>query len=366
VRSKPQFYTMSVEVDKIGEKKKKHRKERKDHAEGDSEPTGKRKRHAEGSSQIREASPKKKYRSEKLNASLAPQDQPSTTELSSKKSPFHQLTASLYLPLSPICQRYALQGLCAEHISPLLLTYYPPFQGVILSYSNPRLSEDVDGREEGAEHVPAMAISMAEFAASFIWVTADFLIFKPEKGRRLEGWVNLQNESHLGLICWNLFNASIERKRLPGDWRWVAGDIAKKSKTKLKKSREDAEVDDGGEENGHVTAGSQEIHVDEGYFEDSDGNKIEGSIMFKIQDFDASMNTDKERNYLSIEGSLLSKQEEKALAEQEMRQGGHSQHSSRPEQRSYFMSGSLVNGRVDRDHATTEEGVQKRKHRLSY
>ena len=36
----------------------------------------------------------------------------------------------------------------------------------------------------------------------------------------MEGYVNIQNQSYLGLLCYNLFNASIERRRLPKGWRW--------------------------------------------------------------------------------------------------------------------------------------------------
>src|SRR5450432_1640489 len=56
-------------------------------------------------------------------------------------SPFHTQTSSIYLPLAPISQRQPLEGICAEHLSPLILTYYPQLSGVILSYSQPRMSE---------------------------------------------------------------------------------------------------------------------------------------------------------------------------------------------------------------------------------
>ncbi|KAG9735711.1 hypothetical protein KCU73_g10440, partial [Aureobasidium melanogenum] len=48
-------------------------------------------------------------------------------------SPFVKQTSSFYLPLSPIYHAFPVDGLCAEHISPLLLTYHPPLRGVILS-----------------------------------------------------------------------------------------------------------------------------------------------------------------------------------------------------------------------------------------
>ncbi|TVY54832.1 DNA-directed RNA polymerase I subunit rpa43, partial [Lachnellula suecica] len=124
-------------------------------------------------------------------------------------SPFHLQTSSLFLPLAPVSQKKPLEGLCAEHLSPLILTYYPPLAGVLLSYHNPRLSEKPFGND-GTEEVLLQNID--EYAVSWAWVTAEFLLFKPEKGAWLEGYVNLANEGHVGIVCWNLFNASIERK----------------------------------------------------------------------------------------------------------------------------------------------------------
>ena len=37
----------------------------------------------------------------------------------------------------------------------------------------------------------------------------------------MEGSVNLQTEGHIGVVCFGKFNASIEARRLPPDWKWV-------------------------------------------------------------------------------------------------------------------------------------------------
>src|SRR4051812_23717413 len=45
-------------------------------------------------------------------------------------SPFRLINATMYVPLSPISisPTHASASLIAEHLAPLLLTYYPPFQ----------------------------------------------------------------------------------------------------------------------------------------------------------------------------------------------------------------------------------------------
>jgi DNA-directed RNA polymerase I subunit RPA43 len=204
-----------------------------------------------------------------------------------KESPFHIQTSTLYLPLAPISQRQPREGLCAEHLSPLILTYYPPFDGVILSYSNVRISEQPYGNDGNI----TLLKCIDEYAVSWAWVTAEFVLFKPMKGCWLEGYVNLQNEGHLGLVCWNLFNASIERKRLPKDWKWVGV----------------ADAEPGADEN-YAEHGV-------GHWVDGDGKKVDGTIKFRVRDIES--NHDRERGFLSIAGTMLPENEEKALQEQE-------------------------------------------------
>jgi DNA-directed RNA polymerase I subunit RPA43 len=230
----------------------------------------------------RPKSKSKKHKSDKAES------QASILDITSSASPFHIQTASLYLPLAPISQRYPLEGLCAEHISPLILTYYPPFKGVLLSYSNPRLSEK-PFKDDGES---VLLQNIDEYAVSWAWLTADFLLFKPEKGALLEGYVNLQNQGHLGLVCWNLFNASIESKRLPSDWKWM--DVSEM------KNREDAEA-------GETYAEGP------GFWVDGEGNKVEGMVKFRVREIESSH--DRERGFLSIEGTMLSGNDEDELAQ---------------------------------------------------
>ncbi|CAL3968527.1 unnamed protein product [Diplocarpon coronariae] len=250
-----------------GDKKSKssHREKKRKRDHGEEEPKSK----------------SKKHKSNKRTAETEILEAPSTI------SPFHLQTSSLYLPLAPVSQKFPLEGICAEHLSPLLLTYYPPFKGVLLSYSNPRLSEKAFGND-GTE---VLLQNLDEYAVSWTWLTAEFLLFKPEKGAWLEGFVNLQNEGHLGLVCWNLFNASIERKRLPSDWEW----------------RDVSDAREGNEGDGQTYA-----EEGAGHYVDGEGNKVEGLIKFKVREIESSH--DRERGFLSIEGTLLSENAECRLA----------------------------------------------------
>ncbi|CZR53340.1 related to dna-dependent rna polymerase I subunit a43 (rpa43) [Phialocephala subalpina] len=274
--------------------KEKHRSksDKKSKSSTHSEKKRKRDQGEDGSSSKTKS---KKHKSDK-HSSHATSSAPQPTADKSN-SPFHLQTSSLYLPLAPVSQKFPLEGLCAEHLSPLLLTYYPPFRGVLLSYSNPRLSETPFGAETTSQ---VLLQNIDEYAVSWTWLTADFLLFKPERGVELEGYVNLQNEGHLGVVCWNLFNASIERKRLPRDWVW----------------RDVSELE------GEGVGGNEGYAEDgQGCWVDGEGKKVEGMIRFRVKEIESSH--DRERGFLSIEGTMLDDDEEREmiLAEREGRSG---------------------------------------------
>lgn len=271
----------------------------------------------------------------------------------------HQ-TASLYLPVSPISQQHALQGICAEHLSPLILTYYPPLHGVVLSYGNLRLAETPESSAEvlGETSPSVLARSIDEYAVSFVWVTADFLIFRPKRGGWIEGWVNLQNESHIGLVCWNLFNASIERNRLPRGWEWIGISRSTGSKAKLKSSGE--------EEQGNVNGVYEEAEPStktvehEGHFVDESGNPIDGLVRFQVKDFDTSSTTDREKGFISIEGTLLPEKEEQHLLDKEAIVNGSQRRKPR------IFRNAIEGSRPAASSSNTALGTPKVKHRVNY
>lgn len=227
----------------------------------------------------------------------------SAGSLVESQSPFAQQTISFYLALSPCAHDFPLEGLCAEHISPLLLTYYPPLKGVVLSYDNPRISEHPDDQQgpqasSSNQAKTVLARSIDEYAVTFVWLTADFLLFRPQRGTHMEGHVNLQNESILGLMCYNYFNAVIERYRLPKDWRWVGDDEDVEGKWKQKAGKEG-----------------------EGYWVDGDGKKVEGKLVFKVRDFEATPGSETGAGSINIHGTLLPDGEDTRQDDEERQHG---------------------------------------------
>ena len=349
---------MSMETDNPQLKPKKHGKS-KDKAVEKREK--KRKRNAVDEVDFASGSPKKKHRSNGRTKSTRAQSTPGIPPRLESVSPFYQQTSSLYLPLPPISQEHALQGICAEHISPLLLTYYPPFHGVIMSYSNARLS--TDPQSEASD--PAYARAIDEYAPSFVWLTAEFVVFKPRRSSVLEGYVNLQSESTIGLLCFNFFNASIERRRLPKEWRWIPGGTKAAGKISLKNAAKDMMSDSDGVETDEDDVAHQTLEDAEGTFQDQAGTKVEGLLRFRVKNVDTSKGMDRETGFVSIEGTMLSEIEEGQLQEQErvrIPDMGRKQFGWQDEPLN-AMTGAIMNGF---DGAMDVDDTPSPKHRARY
>jgi DNA-directed RNA polymerase I subunit RPA43 len=186
------------------------------------------------------------------------------------------------------------------------LTYYPPLDGIVLSYSNVRLSEHP---EPSSIHVtptatnpaPVLAKAVDSFTVSFVWLSAEFLVIRPRKDAMVKAWVSYQAPSQLSLVFVNLISVTIRAAHLPRAWKFVQdfgdddGDAAQsQSPLQSQSKRKKQQKGDGGQ----------------GYFVDGDGVKVEGFIVARIVDFEMVTTKAERRNgLLKIEASLVSEEE---------------------------------------------------------
>lgn len=318
-------------------------KNKKKKSEKDVLKKGKKRMRNDAHEGIEPPIPVKRHRAKDRRKPPEPKDTPSTPLDSLEESPFHEETYALFLPLSPISYQHPIQGLCAEHLSPLILTFYPPFNGVILSYSNTRLTSAPTSDSSAGSPGSILAKSVDEYAVSFVWIIVDFLIFRARRHNLMEGWINLQNEGNLGLVCWNFFNVSIERRRLPKAWTWIPGRVAFRGMRKHQGDEMGIQSDREGE---GETVQLDDGDTGEGHFADEYGNKVEGLIRFRVTDVETSRSADRENGFLGIEGTMLDEQEEKELRDQKLfRSQGRGAKLLRPRStHGDHMSGALVNG----------------------
>lgn len=236
--------------------------------------------------------------------------------------PFFTQTVSLYEPLYPIGWAQPVTSCEHQHLQHLQNKYVPSLRGVLLDYRNVAFGEK-PGRNGAAmdDQTPTTVMSKDEAAVGFGWITADVDLFVPSRGAWMEGSVNLQTEGHIGVVCFGKFNASIEARRLPPDWKWVPNESP------------DAQ---GFEETASVITSDdhgvvRQIHST-GFWMDGSGDRVKGKTRFRIRNFD--IGTSGETSYLSLEGTMLDNKGEKVVVAEDaetarMRKGKRGQKKPR-------------------------------------
>ena len=106
--------------------------------------------------------------------------------------------------------------------------------------------------------------------------------------------MSLQNEGMLGLVCYNYFNASIVKEKLPEGWRWV----------------EDENGDEADGESGEKWKKRNAFADGRGHFVDGEGKPVEGSLAFTVEDYEVAGGAESGGATISILGTLLKDGEE--------------------------------------------------------
>ncbi|KAH6952815.1 hypothetical protein DER45DRAFT_362012 [Fusarium avenaceum] len=340
-----------------GEKKKKSKKKQKDtEATDSSEQHKKPKKDATAPEQTAEdASPAD---ADAMDIDMPPPAKPSKSSSNiyqppdipaNPQFPFFVQTVSLYEPLFPIGWAQPVTNCQYQHLQHLLNKYVPSLRGVLLDYKNVAFGEH-PGRNGAAtdDESPATVMAKGEAAVGFGWITADVELFVPSRGAWMEGSVNLQTEGHIGVVCFGKFNASIEARRLPADWKWIPNEAPE-----AQGFEETASV---------ITADDhgvvRQVHST-GFWADGNGDKVKGKIRFRIRNFDVG--TSGETSYLSLEGTMLDKMGEKAVVAEEaetakMRKGKRGQKV----QRRRIPEFAMTRFTVDEEEQAVENEEEKR------
>ncbi|KAK2023473.1 hypothetical protein LX32DRAFT_142795 [Colletotrichum zoysiae] len=241
-----------------------------------------------------------------------PPDAPSKPQF-----PFFTQTVSLYLPIYPIGWDTPCTAAASQHLEPLVNRYVPELKGVLLAFRNVSLSEQ-PGRRHAAtndsEHCDLLSVD--EYAVGFGYVTVDVDLFVPRRGAWMEGSINLENEGHIGVVCWGKFNASIESSRLPPEWRWVhagSAEAASYVADPFDGGDDDAAAAEAEDEHGAV----RQIHTT-GFWVDGNGDKVKGRVRFRVKAFDVGVSGD--HGYLSLEGTMLDATGERAATQRDAEQ----------------------------------------------
>lgn len=194
---------------------------------------------------------------------------------------FHKLSVSLHVSLAPCFNRDPFRGVKVQHLDPMLMTYSSIARGVVIAYSDLRLSKENIDEDSNDQKGLAKIANSSPF--SFLWALVSLLIWKPQVGDVMEGYIYMQTPSHIGLLIHDTFNASIKKFNIPDDWNFVP-------------NQEDEYLEDN---DGHSKFKSF------GYWMDNTGARVEGRLRFTVKSIHTT------GKVVSLEGTLLNPSSEK-------------------------------------------------------
>jgi DNA-directed RNA polymerase I subunit RPA43 len=261
-------------------------------------------------------------------------------------SPFYstRLSLLLSLPAIAITPQTALPSLLATHLSPLLLTYFPPAKGIVLAFSHPTLTAIpgqslntplrpptsaattalTDGFDPTTQDTETLVALADEFGASWGWLTVTLLIFQPNRGDELIGWTNVVSEGFVGVVGYNYFQASVGKARIPQGWKWMGATGHEQQRRRGRKGRlgNGLEPSQETEDAEDQRAGSGPVHGqrtsdDAGYFVDENGEKVAEVLTFRVVDTEMVPAHEAGTLSLQIDATLLDAPAEDALLQEE-------------------------------------------------
>lgn len=200
---------------------------------------------------------------------------------------FRVARTSMYLSLAPCHITNPIDGIKQQHLDPLVMKYFPKGRGVVLGYSGIVINEsEPSDSDTQIKEVLAPVSDLSPFA--FMWVTVDLLLWVPQVGDTLKGYIYMQTASHLGLLVHDTFNAFIRFSYIPQKWTFVPNQA------------DDFDISEKQEDDSNGRSNFRSY----GHWKDSTGLKVEGKITFTVR---AILTTGK---MISLEGTLVSPESE--------------------------------------------------------
>lgn len=196
-----------------------------------------------------------------------------------------RVAMSLYVSLAPVYQQNPEQGIMKQHLNPMVMKYNNQVNGMVLGYDSLRI---LDADPLNSEHAPNKLIKLTpDTPFAFAWCDVNLYVWQPQVGDIIEGWIFIQSASHIGLLIYDAFNASIKKNNIPADWTFVD-----------KQSEEEPSRDPN--ETSEESQGFAYRSL--GHWVDADGERIDGKIKFTVK---SVYTTGK---VVSVEGTLLADQ----------------------------------------------------------
>lgn len=126
-------------------------------------------------------------------------------------SAFETMYPVLNLPIPPVWSNDPYAAF-SDLMDTLVMRHVPQLSGVLITHSPTRFLQDT-------------ALFSADSAFATAAVGFECVVWRPKIGQMLEGTICLSSPSHVSLLLYGLFNASIPASHLPEeDWEFVLND----------------------------------------------------------------------------------------------------------------------------------------------
>jgi DNA-directed RNA polymerase I subunit RPA43 len=256
---------------------------------------------------------------------------------SDNPSCFYSTRISLHLSIPAISLSTGLNSIMAFHLGPLLLTYFPPVNGIVIGYSDPVLSSTKPSKISSPRSAPStssqnepphkshqiLAKAADDFGVAWVWLTVTFLVFAPRKGDDLRVWSNVASAGYVGCLSYNVFQVNLGKDRIPEGWSWQGPAREPQKRRKKGRLRDEGTNGDDGEivknddetRREHERADFSFIADGAGNFVNTEGEKMPDSFDVKVADTD--MIPERGGWTLQIDASMLDEEAEEALLAQE-------------------------------------------------
>ncbi|KAI8968498.1 hypothetical protein BDF20DRAFT_896729 [Mycotypha africana] len=157
---------------------------------------------------------------------------PATTISSTEPtSCFSEVVVQLYLHLAPMWSGKTMEGV-NEQLNAFLMKYVPEVDGIVLAHSN-------------VEFLTQKGKVLYDSPFCHFFISVKFLVWKPKKGTKLVGRINLQSEDHIGLLIYGTFNASIPRAFIPvSEYEWKVNEEEAATEDKDDEEEEEEEEEE--------------------------------------------------------------------------------------------------------------------------
>ncbi|KAI9272475.1 hypothetical protein BY458DRAFT_474302 [Sporodiniella umbellata] len=192
-----------------------------------------------------------------------------TIDLSTASS-FSEVVAKLYIHLAPMWAGKTMEGV-NEQLNAFLMKYVPEVDGIVLAHSDVKFVSD-KGK------------IMYDSPYCHFFISVKFLVWKPKKGSKLVGRINLQSEDHIGLLIYGTFNASIPKSRIPSSiYEWKVSEEDTLAETDEVVEEEDEESDKSNSEIRKRTQYGEWIHKDSGLGVGGEDGTLEFNVVDIIE-----------------------------------------------------------------------------------